>query len=431
MKWFRPLARALTTVVIVALGIGALAINLPHLKTTAPFAALGLGEAPDSTAASHSTAPAPDDSATGMVRADTLRAGQTLSALLARDGVQPDQVPGILSAATEIDERHVPAGLPVFVRTTGADSMPSEITFQLAVDHLIHVRRASDSTWTAIDERLPWKTDTLAVSGAIASNLYAALDDSASNVLPKGARSELAWSLADIYEYRVDMSRDLQPGDAFRVLFERLAGPHGIVKIGRILAARFTLSGSETDALRFGGDSGSTQYFDQSGRSMRAAFLRAPLQFRRISSVFGRRLHPILGIVREHTGIDYAANAGTPVRAIGDGVVIFAGRRGGYGNMIDIHHRNGFVSRYGHLRGFAAGIRPGRKVTIGETIGYVGMTGLATGPHLHFEILIDGRQRDPRTALKRNTGFPLAASERARFDSVKNTLLGLLKGGVG
>ncbi|HEY7877531.1 MAG TPA: M23 family metallopeptidase [Gemmatimonadaceae bacterium] len=434
MKRPTPSARTLTTVVIVALGVGALAIHLPHVHTAAPFAALAAGDSGGGAASGESSAHPPNGTiaaASGeLVRADTLHAGETLSELLARDGVKPSRVPRILAAATGIDERRVPAGLPVVVRTARADSVPSEVTFQLAVDHLIHVRRAADSTWTATEERLPWKTDTLAVGGAISSNLYAALDDSAAAVLPKGARSELAWSLADIYEYRVDMSRDLQPGDTFRVLFERLIGPNGVVKVGRVLAARFELSGTKTDAVRFGDAKGIAQYFDQTGRSMRAAFLRVPLQFRRISSVFGLRMHPILGIMREHTGIDYAANAGTPVRAIGDGVVTFAGRRGGYGNMIDIRHRNGFVSRYGHLRGFAAGIRAGRQVTIGETIGYVGMTGLATGPHLHFEILVNGTQRDPRTALKQNAGLPIATADRVRFDSVKSALMALLKGGV-
>jgi len=227
------------------------------------------------------------------------------------------------------------------------------------------------------------------------------------------------------------MSRELQPGDAFRVLFERSQGPGGVVRVGNILAARFDLSGTETDAVRFTEAPGRAEYFDQTGRSMRAAFLRAPLEFRRISSTFGRRLHPILGIWRNHTGTDYAANAGTPVRAISDGVVIFAGRRGGYGNMIDIRHRNGIVSRYGHLRGFARGIRPGRVVAIGQTIGYVGMTGLATGPHLHFEILVDGRQHDPRTALKRDTGLPVAAAEQSKFDATRDSLLAKLSGAVG
>jgi murein DD-endopeptidase MepM/ murein hydrolase activator NlpD len=142
--------------------------------------------------------------------------------------------------------------------------------------------------------------------------------------------------------------------------------------------------------------------------------------------VFGLRKHPILGIWRRHEGTDYVANAGTPVRTIGDGTVIFAGQRGGYGNMIEIRHRSGLTSRYGHLRAFASGIRAGRAVTIGQTIGFVGMTGLATGPHLHFELLVDGTQKDPSVALKKSAGLPLAPADRPRFDAQLAILLASL-----
>ena len=126
--------------------------------------------------------------------------------------------------------------------------------------------------------------------------------------------------------------------------------------------------------------------------------------------MFGGRRHPVLGIWRRHKGTDYAAAQGTPVRSIGDGVVVFAGRKGGYGNVIDIRHRNGFVSRYGHLRNFAKGISRGKRVAIGSTIGAVGRTGLATGPHLHFEVLVNGVQRDPRIALQMKGGEPIPSS---------------------
>jgi len=338
--------------------------------------------------------------------------------------VTREVLPKVMGASA-LDARRIPAGMPITVRSDSAGSLPREIVFQLAPDRLLHVRRMADSTWTTSEERLPWVTDTLVVSGRIDENLYQALDDSAT-VLPKGTRAELAWTLADIFEYRVDMSRELQPGDAFRVMFERLVGAKGQTKIGRVLAARMVLSGATTETVRFDEGNGRAAYFDATGRSMRSAFLRAPLAFRRISSVFGLRKHPILGIWRRHQGTDYVANAGTPVRTIGDGVVTFAGVRGGYGNLIEIRHRSGLVSRYGHLRGFASGIRAGRLVTIGQTIGFVGMTGLATGPHLHFELLVDGAQRDPAVALKKNAGEPLALADRPRFDAQLAVLLASL-----
>jgi murein DD-endopeptidase MepM/ murein hydrolase activator NlpD len=360
------------------------------------------------------------------VHADTLHAGETLSGLLSRGGVSSEAVARVLRAATGIDARRARAGMPVSVRTYGSDSVPSEVVFHLAIDHLIHVRRSGDTVWSGSEEILPWKVDTLTVSGTVHANLYQALDDSAGALLPANARAELAWSLGDIYEYKADMSRDLRDGDHFQVLFERREGPGGIVRIGDVLAVRFALSGKEVDAVRYEGSSGRAEYYDEDGRSMRSAFLRAPLSFRRISSVFGRRKHPILGTWRSHKGTDYAANSGTPIRAIGDGVVIFAGRKGGYGNAVEIRHPNGYVTRYGHMRGFAKGIRSGRRVSIGETIGYVGMTGLATGPHLHFEVLVNGVQRDPRVALRDKSGLPVPAAERARFDTVRVTLLAQL-----
>jgi murein DD-endopeptidase MepM/ murein hydrolase activator NlpD len=261
------------------------------------------------------------------------------------------------------------------------------------------------------------------VSGVIQSSLFSALDKSSDGTLPREARAELAFSLADIFEYRVDMSKDLQVGDKFHILVERLQKPNGAIMINRILGARLAVSGAEIDAIRFDSPGSAGQYFDGAGKSLRASFLRAPVAFRRISSIFGGRRHPVLGIWRQHKGTDYAAAMGTPVRSIGDGIVIFAGRKGGYGNVIDIRHRNGFVSRYGHLRNFAKGIHEGTHVAIGSTIAAVGMTGLATGPHLHFEILVNGVQRDPRIALQMKGGEPIPSSERGVFQQLRSKTL--------
>jgi murein DD-endopeptidase MepM/ murein hydrolase activator NlpD len=264
--------------------------------------------------------------------------------------------------------------------------------------------------------------------GVVHSNLYDAVNAGSGELLSKGARAELAWTIADIFEYRIDMSRELQDGDAVRAVFERSRSPAGVVRIGAILAAGLERSGAELQAIRFvpAGESRG-EYYDQDGRSLRATFLRAPLSFRRISSVFGMREHPILGDVRAHKGTDYAAAIGTPVRSVGDGVVVFAGPHGGYGNSIDIRHPNGFVTRYGHMRGFADGIRAGSRVSMGQTIGYVGVTGLTTGPHLHFEVIVGGVQRDPLKALKSSSGPPLAADELAAFDRIRHAALAELE----
>lgn len=271
--------------------------------------------------------------------------------------------------------------------------------------------------------------DTLAIAGVITSNLYNALNESGVGVLPPSARHQLAWTLADIFEYKVDMSRDLHQGDKFHLLVERLQKPNGAIIVQKILGAKLALSNSRNslEAIHFDTPGSSTgQYYDASGISLRAAFLRAPVAFRRISSIFGSRKHPIFGEWRNHTGTDYAAAMGTPVRAIGDGVVVFAGKKGGYGNVIDIRHRNGMVSRYGHMRNFATGMHSGSRVAMGSTIGYVGMTGWATGPHLHFEIRVGGVAQNPKVALQSRGGEPIPANERSLFQRMRNQTMASL-----
>jgi murein DD-endopeptidase MepM/ murein hydrolase activator NlpD len=361
-------------------------------------------------------------------RFDTLRAGETLSGLLGRAGLTTQDAIGVLKAATGVNVRRLPAGMPVTFTLAPVDSAPQEVVFQLAIDHMVHVRRSPDG-WTSEEVRIPWTTDTVVVEGEIRSSLYEAMAE-AGHAFPEKTRAELAWAIADIYEYRLDMSRDLRVGDRFRALAERSVGPGGAVRVGNILAARFVASGKEIEAVRFVKEGEKrARYYDAEGRSLHTGFLRAPLAFRRISSVFGMRKHPIRGTWRAHTGTDYAANAGTPVRAVGDGVVIYRGWRGGYGNTVEVRHPNGFVTRYAHLRGFARGVTKGSRVSISETIGYVGMTGLATGPHLHFEVLVNGVQRDPRKALASKSSEPIPEKDRAAFEALRSQMLAVMDSG--
>lgn len=358
-------------------------------------------------------------------RVDTLGKGEALIALLERSGLAGEMAQAVLRAATALDHRRIPAGLPVTVGGQN-DSLPSEVVFALAIDRRLRLRRVGD-VWSQEEERLEWTTDTIVVTGTITSTLSGAMDQAAAVLLPAGERAELTWTLADIFEYRIDMSRDLQEGDAFRALVERQSAPNGLRRAGRVLTATFTLSGAEIDAVRFASARVSGEFFDRNGKSLRAAFLRTPVAFRRISSVFGVRRHPILGVRKAHRGVDYAATSGTPVRAVGDGVVLRAGWSGGYGNLLEIRHRNGFVTRYGHLRAFGRGVRAGSRVTMGSTVAYVGSTGLSTGPHLHFEVLVGGVHRDPRVALRSNSGDPLPAAERPAFDRHRTMLLAVLE----
>ena len=369
--------------------------------------------------------------ARSLARTEHLERGETLIGLLKRAGVSDEAARDVVRAATAsaVNTRYLRAGMRVEVTADSGES-PRELVFHLGVDRLLRMQR-SDSGWSGKEERLPWTTDTVVVGGTIHANLYQAMDSSAATYFPGHAKDELAWALADIFEYKVDMSRDLQEGDSFRALVERAVAPTGATRIGKVLAASFSLSGSDVSAIRFDSKSSSASYYDAQGKSLRAQFLRAPLEFRRISSTFGSRFHPILGLWKAHKGTDYAAAIGTPVRAIGDAQVVRAGWAGGYGNVLELRHRNGYVTRYGHLRGFAKGVRAGARVEIGQTVAYVGTTGLSTGPHLHFEVLIGGVQRDSRAALRSIAGEPLTGSERGAFDRRREQMLASLGGTLG
>jgi hypothetical protein len=399
-------ARALTYALVAALGAAAL-VATPRLpaRGAAPVGASSVR--------------------TGRERVDTLKYGEPLARLLERGGVPKQHTADVIRAAP-INERRIPGGMPVTFRSPlHPDSSPSEIVLQLAIDRFVRLTRGATG-WSGTLEQLPWTTDTIVVAGPIRTTLYDAVRDGAGGLLPMGARVELAWTLADIFEYRVDMSRDLQPDDSFRALVERSRTSSGAMRLGNVLAASFDLSGTRLAALRFSSSRISGAYFDQTGKSMRAPFLRAPLEFRRISSRFGLRRHPILGVWKKHRGTDYAAASGTPVRSVGDGVVVRAGRAGGYGRLLEIRHHGGILSRYAHLRGFARGVRPGARVSIAQTVAYVGSTGLSTAPHLHFEVLVGGRFQDPRVALTRRGGLPVPAGERGRFDRTRTLLLAAL-----
>ena len=346
-------------------------------------------------------------------RFDTLGSRETLVGVLGRAGLPARDARQALST-TLLEPGRIRVGMPVHTRSSLNESAPTEIMLGLAIDRILQLRR-SGAGWTGEVEHLPWTTDTITVSGTVQTHLYAAMNAAARDVLADSLRDRLTDALAFLYEFRVDMSRDLRVGDSFTVVAERQHGPQASVRVGRVLTASMKLSGATIDAVPFKSGKVSGEWFDGDGRPLRAGFLRAPLELRRITSGFGMRRHPILGTMRRHEGTDYGAASGTPIRAIGDGVVIKAGSGSGYGNMIDIRHPNGFVSRYGHLRGFAKGVRAGTRVTVGKTIGYVGATGLATAPHLHFEVLVRGTPRDPRVALRNTSSDPIPKAEQKAF----------------
>jgi murein DD-endopeptidase MepM/ murein hydrolase activator NlpD len=351
---------------------------------------------------------------------DTLRRGETLSDLLTRQGILDLDLTR-LDPAIAFDPRRLRPGLVFSFRRPAPDSPTTRIAVRSSPEQRVIFQRATDRWDTAV-ESIAWHSEPFRIEGAIDNSLYEAIDAQVGDdQLDAGQRQRLAWDLADIYAWQVDFTRDIQTGDRFRVLYERLVSADGEVRFGRILAGDLTMSGKSLTAFRFDGD-GHPAFYDARGNSLRRAFLRAPVQFRRISSSFARaRHHPILGITRRHEGTDYAASPGTPVMAAGDGVVLRAGWSGGYGNLIELRHRNGITTRYGHLRGFARGVRTGARVSQGQTIGYVGSTGLASGPHLHYEFRVNGVARDSRRVDLGN-GSPVPAAQRAAFEQTRDSL---------
>jgi len=230
-----------------------------------------------------------------------------------------------------------------------------------------------------------------------------------------GANDQTAVALADIFGWDIDFVLDVRPGDAFVVTYDQIWRDGAYVKDGAIQAAVFVNQGREFKAVRYTDPEGGSHYYTPDGRSLHKALLRAPVDFTRVSSRFNSaRRHPILNRIRAHQGVDYAAPMGTPVRAAGDGRVRFAGHKGGYGNLVEIEHSTSVVTVYGHLSRFAKETRLGAHVTQGTVIAYVGMTGLATGPHLHYEYRVNGVFKNPQTVVLPGAP-PLDARWRADF----------------
>ncbi|HEX3926509.1 MAG TPA: M23 family metallopeptidase, partial [Gemmatimonadales bacterium] len=244
----------------------------------------------------------------------------------------------------------------------------------------------------------------------------------------RGERIKLTYELADVNEWSVDFTRDVQPGDRFVAVVERQISEDGEVRLGAVLASDLSIGHKSLQAYRYTHTDGSSDFYDGSGNAVRRAFLKVPVAFRYISSPFSFRVHPILGTWLKHQGTDYAAPMGTPVRAAGTGVVTIAGWHGDYGNMIEIRHTNGITTRYGHLSHIEANIKPGVHVAQSDVIGEVGMTGMATGPHLHYEFRVDGVARDPES-VKTESGPPLPNAERGDFQRQRAILAALLNPG--
>jgi murein DD-endopeptidase MepM/ murein hydrolase activator NlpD len=343
--------------------------------------------------------------------------GQTFYEIFKRHGLDPGELFRVKEALAGVHSiREIRPGQPYEIHVD-TEKRLSTFLYWVNDDSIVRVTRA-EAGYQAEKLNLEHENKLLCLEGSIADNLIASMGGGQQNLL-------LALSLSDVFAWDIDFTTALRKGDTFRVLVEGLYREGEFKKYGNILAAEFVNDGVPYRAYRFEID-GRADYFDAEGRSLRKAFLKAPLSFRRISSGFSKsRLHPVLNIRRAHNGTDYVAPKGTPVSAMANGQVLSAGRQGGYGNLVVVRHPNGYKTFYGHLSGFAKGVRKGASVAQGQLIGYVGATGLATGPHLHFEMRMNDRPVNPRKVVI-PPGEPVPQALLASFSAARDARAGEL-----
>lgn len=336
--------------------------------------------------------------------------GDTLMQLLTEAGAEPGESQAAISALGEkFNPRRLKVGQEItltFERNDADSYRLFELALSPSIEREVSVVR-SDDGFTANEIIREFNVDHARVSGEIDDSLYNA-------GLNAGLSNGLLGEFIRIFSYDVDFQREIQRGDRFEVFFERHYDDNGnTVKTGRIAAASITLSGRELRYYYYQpSDGGDADYFTPAGQSVRKALLRTPIDGARLTSKFGLRRHPILGYSLMHKGSDFGAPTGTPIQAAGDGVVEVAGWNGGYGQYVRIKHANGYATAYAHMSRIA--VKPGQRVRQGQVIGNVGTTGRSTGPHLHYEVIVNGKQVNP-AGIRFPSGRKLEGKELARF----------------
>ncbi|HGY9628100.1 peptidoglycan DD-metalloendopeptidase family protein [Pseudomonas juntendi] len=337
----------------------------------------------------------------------TVARGDTLSTLFAKVGLPSNVVHDVLASGKQAKQ---------FSRLKHGQVLQFELdkdgqltSLHSKVSNLETIRLTKTAKGYSFDREVSKPVVRTAYAhGVIKSSLSASAKRA-------GLSHSLTMDMARVLGYDIDFAQDIRPGDEFDVVYEQKVMDGKVVGTGNILSARFTNRGKTYTAVRYTNKQGNTSYYTADGNSLRKAFIRTPVDFARISSRFSAgRKHPILNKIRAHKGVDYAAPRGTPIKAAGDGKVLLAGRRGGYGNTVIIAHGNSYKTLYGHMQGFAKGIKTGSSVKQGQIIGYIGTTGLSTGPHLHYEFQVNGVHVDP-LSRKLPMADPIARAERQRF----------------
>ncbi|MGH7266369.1 MAG: M23 family metallopeptidase, partial [Candidatus Rokuibacteriota bacterium] len=356
-------------------------------------------------------APAPTvEMPPGRLQTARVRRGDDLVSVITRAGVRPGRVAHEIAAALEdagADLRRLQPGDAVEITWSPTDE--ARVVSWQRSPWLGYAAIAEDGGWSVkVLETTPDVRVAL-VQGRVERSLFEAIDE-------VGEEPALVTALVSIFEWDFDFTLDTRRGDRFRLLVEKRHAGDEFVSYGRVLAAQYASETGTLTGIGFGDESRGFHYFDDQGRSLRKSFLKSPLEFSRITSGFTHaRPHPILGGMRPHLAIDYAAPVGTPVRAVGDGLVLRAGRNGGNGIQVHLRHRSGYETVYNHLSRVAAGVRAGRRVTQRQVIGYVGSTGLSTGPHLDYRIRKNGVFVNP-LGERFTPGEPIPSGERPAFE---------------
>jgi len=349
----------------------------------------------------------PGPASLGKEQRVTLRSGDTaISALTELALPMPEVFRAVDAARSVYPLKDVHAG---HVMTRVDDAAGMHLYYDIDAIQRLRLQRGADGQWQASMERRPLRSRLAQADGQIEDSLFGAAEKA-------GLDDTTTMNLVDIFSWDIDFARDIRAGDSFRVLYQEHYDAKGRMIGSTILAAEFTNQGRTYRAVRYQTADGRYDYFTPDGKSMRKSFLKAPLKYTRISSRYTlHRMHPILGYTRAHRGVDYAAPMGTPVHAVGDGVITYCGWRGGYGRFIVIRHTDGVHSTaYAHLSRYGRGIHGGAHVRQGQVIAYVGMSGLATGPHLHFEFRVHGTQVNPLT-VKRTPADPVPQAQMVAF----------------
>jgi murein DD-endopeptidase MepM/ murein hydrolase activator NlpD len=406
--------KAVPLLLIGAVSIGAMAVIQPKTPMLDPSEAPTLQPV---------VVPAPEH-----VETHVIKRGETLTGVLTRASLAgADLAEVLLVSAEHINPRRLSSGAEVTVRKWTMTGTPRSIEMRLNADTTVVLAR-NEVGWSSTLQVTPVVVDTVYVAGQIdaGTTLYESLVLDETINLPAAERVQLASELGSIYAYTIDFSREIQPGDSYQIAYEREARPDGTARSRRILIGEVVNQGKSYSAIYF--KRGSIEgYYGADGKSLRLGFRRNPLDFMRVTSTFAaKRYHPVLGIYRAHLGTDYGAAHGTPVYAVADGTIAAAGRDGGYGNVVTIRHHSGYSSRYAHLSRFGSKARPGTRVKQNDVIGYVGATGLATGPHLHYELRMNGRPVNSRT-VKLPGGPPMPNEYRADFRKLASERVALLQ----